>query len=102
MVTEENEEVLLLHEFDLEIKDRKWTKNQVVDYLSRLDNGEAPKEDQPIKETFPDEQLFRVVTKLNMDTYIAREKRMLQLNELEEFRLQAYENANLYKEKTKN
>ncbi|XP_019259151.1 PREDICTED: uncharacterized protein LOC109237308 [Nicotiana attenuata] len=34
-------------------------------------------------------------------TPIAREKRLLQLNELDEFRLHAYENAELYKEKTK-
>lgn len=31
----------------------------------------------------------------------ADEKRMLQLNELEEFRLQAYENSKMYKEKVK-
>ncbi|PIM97104.1 hypothetical protein CDL12_30432 [Handroanthus impetiginosus] len=31
----------------------------------------------------------------------AGEKRLLQLNELDEFRLQAYENAKIYKEKTK-
>ena len=44
---------------------------------------------------------YWAITKLNMDTQIAGEKRMLQLNELEEFHLQAYENAKLYKEKTK-
>ena len=52
--------VLLLQEFDLEIKDRKWTENQVADHLSRLEDRVTPKEDQPIKETFPDEQLFGV------------------------------------------
>ncbi|XP_070037288.1 uncharacterized protein [Nicotiana tomentosiformis] len=36
---------------------------------------------------------------MNMD--LAGEKRVLQLNELNEFRLHAYENAKLYKEKTK-
>ena len=38
---------------------------------------------------------------LNMDSKMANEKRMLQLNELEEFRNEAYENAKIYKEKTK-
>ena len=50
--------VLLLQEFDLEIKDRKGTENQVADHLSRLENGEHVKDDLLIKETFPDEQLF--------------------------------------------
>ena len=30
--------VLLLQEFDFEVKDRKWTKNQVADHLSRLED----------------------------------------------------------------
>ena len=38
---------------------------------------------------------------LNIDSKIAGEKRMLQLNELDEFRNEAYENARIYKEKTK-
>ena len=38
---------------------------------------------------------------LNMDREIAREKRMLQLSELDEFHNEAYENARIYKEKTK-
>ncbi|XP_033514522.1 uncharacterized protein [Nicotiana tomentosiformis] len=36
-----------------------------------------------------------------MDMDLAGEKRLLQLNELDEFQLHAYENAKLYKEKTK-
>ena len=32
---------------------------------------------------------------------VAGEKRLLQLNELEEFRLNSYENAKIYKERTK-
>ena len=38
---------------------------------------------------------------LNMDSNMANEKRMLQLSELEEFHNEAYENAKIYKEKTK-
>ena len=38
---------------------------------------------------------------LNVDSKVAGEKMMLQLSELEEFRNEAYENARIYKEKTK-
>ena len=38
---------------------------------------------------------------LNMDSKMAGEKHMLQLNELEEFHNEAYENVKIYKEKTK-
>ena len=38
---------------------------------------------------------------LNMDSKVAGEKRMLQLSELDEFPNEAYENARIYKEKTK-
>nr|XP_009763076.1 PREDICTED: uncharacterized protein LOC104215035 [Nicotiana sylvestris] len=44
---------------------------------------------------------YWAIKKLNMDGDLAGEKRLLQLDELEEFRLHAYENAKLYKEKTK-
>ncbi|XP_022892939.1 uncharacterized protein LOC111407581 [Olea europaea var. sylvestris] len=36
-----------------------------------------------------------------MNLIVAKDKRMLQLNELDEFRMDAYENAKLYKERTK-
>ena len=38
---------------------------------------------------------------LNFDQNTIRENRLLQLNALDEFRLQSYENAKLYKERTK-
>ena len=38
---------------------------------------------------------------LNLDSKMVGEKLMLQLNELEEFRNEAYENVKIYKEKTK-
>ncbi|XP_052113796.1 uncharacterized protein LOC127744942 [Arachis duranensis] len=38
---------------------------------------------------------------LNLDAQAAGEKRLLQLNELEEFRLEAYDNAKIYKERAK-
>ena len=44
---------------------------------------------------------FWAMKQLNMDLEVAGEKRLLQLNELDEFRREAYENAKIYKEKTK-
>ncbi|XP_021835923.2 uncharacterized protein [Spinacia oleracea] len=41
------------------------------------------------------------IKKLNMDAKLAGEKRLLQLSKLDEFRLQAYDSARIYKEKTK-
>ena len=48
--------VLLLQEFDLEIRDKKGTENLVADHLSRLPNSLT--ENSPVNETFPDEQLL--------------------------------------------
>ena len=44
---------------------------------------------------------YWVTRQLNMDRKMAGKKRILQLSELEEFRNEAYENAKIYKEKTK-
>ena len=44
---------------------------------------------------------FWAIKTLNFDLKEAGEKRLLQLDELEEFRLHAYENTKLYKERTK-
>ena len=41
------------------------------------------------------------VQKLNMDHKLAGSKRLMQLNELDELRLQAYDSSKLYKERTK-
>nr|XP_016454791.1 PREDICTED: uncharacterized protein LOC107778972 [Nicotiana tabacum] len=45
-------------EFDVEMRDRKVTENQVVDYLSRLKNHDHVEEGGEINEAFPDEQLL--------------------------------------------
>lgn len=50
--------VLLLQEFDLEIRDKKESKNAIADYLSRLVNEGNEVDFLPIQENFPDEQLF--------------------------------------------
>ena len=42
-----------------------------------------------------------VIKKLNCDFQATKEKRLLQMNELEELRNEAYDNSRIYKEKTK-
>ena len=42
------------------------------------------------------------IKKLNFDFKVAKEDRLLQLNELEELRNEAYDSARIYKDKTKN
>ncbi|XP_021747863.1 uncharacterized protein LOC110713722 [Chenopodium quinoa] len=44
---------------------------------------------------------FWVIKELNMDSKVAGKRRLLQLNELDEFRFSAYDNVRIYKEKTK-
>ena len=48
-----------------------------------------------------DHRAYWATRQLNMDNKMAGEKRMLHLSELEEFYNEAYENAKIYKEKTK-
>lgn len=45
---------------------------------------------------------YWAIKKLNLDAEFATRNRITQLHELQEFRLHAYENEKLYKEKTKN
>ena len=49
--------MLLLQEFDVEIQDKKGTKNLVVDHLSRL---EGLKNEVQINENFLDEHLLAI------------------------------------------
>ncbi|CAN6700765.1 unnamed protein product [Malus baccata var. baccata] len=49
--------MLLLQEFDIEIRDKKGSENVVADHLSRMVHNE---EALPILETFPDEQLMSI------------------------------------------
>ena len=52
--------VLLLQEFDVEIRDKKGTENLVADHLSRL---EGARDDVPVNDEFPDEKLFAIEDK---------------------------------------
>ena len=52
--------VLLLQEFDVEIKDKKGTENLVADHLSRL---EGTRDDVPVNDEFPDEKLLAIEEK---------------------------------------
>ena len=52
--------MLLLQEFDLEIKDKKGCDNVIADHLSRVEQNETEKEEAELTENFPDEQLFKV------------------------------------------
>ncbi|XP_068323129.1 uncharacterized protein, partial [Pyrus communis] len=51
--------LLLLQEFDIEIRDKKGVENVVANHLSRMVHEEA----SPIPETFPDEQLMSIQIK---------------------------------------
>jgi hypothetical protein len=57
--------VLLLQEFNVEIRDKKGVKNVVADHLSGMNRGQDDKE--PIEDTMRDDHLYRILDK---DTWI--------------------------------
>ena len=52
--------ILLLQEFDLEVKDKKRSENVVADHLSRLLNDEVTTKEKEILEEFLNEKLLVV------------------------------------------
>jgi hypothetical protein len=57
--------ILLLQEFDVEIRNKKGVENVVADHLSRMNRGQDDKE--PIEDKMRDDHLYRVLDK---DTWL--------------------------------
>jgi hypothetical protein len=53
--------ILLLQEFDVEIRDKKEVENVVADHLSRMNRGQYDKD--PIEDKLIDDHLYRVLDK---------------------------------------
>ncbi|KAI4340737.1 hypothetical protein MLD38_025546 [Melastoma candidum] len=66
--------ILLLQEFDIEIRDRKGVENPVAENLSRLESRKADtelskrKDERQVDENFPDEHLFSIIAVMTSST----------------------------------
>ena len=50
--------VLLMQEFDIEIKDKKGSDNVITDHLSRIESATKGRRELEIEDSFLDEKLF--------------------------------------------
>ena len=67
--------VLLLQEFDLQIKDEKGNDNVIANHLSRIKKATKDEEEIEIQKKFPDEKLFEMTVQVpwyaNIVNYLA-------------------------------
>jgi hypothetical protein len=75
--------ILLLQEFDVEIRDKKGVEN-VADHLSRMNRGQDDKE--PIEDKMRDDHLYRVLDKDTWMIDIIRAIRKMPLDHLDKIR----------------
>ena len=62
--------VLLLQEFDLEIKDKKGSDNVIANHLSRIENPTEEEGEVEIEEKFLDEKLFQITIQVPWYAYL--------------------------------
>jgi hypothetical protein len=73
--------ILLLQEFDVEIRDKKGVENVVADHLSGMNRGQDDKE--PIEDKMRDDHLYRVLDKDTWMIDIIRAIRTMPLDHLD-------------------
>jgi hypothetical protein len=73
--------ILLLQEFDVEIRDKKGVENVVADHLSRMNRG--PDDKEPIEDKTRDDHLYRILDKDTWMIDIIREIRRMPLDHLD-------------------